>query len=67
MCIDVLLARFPELRHFESSDPKFREQKGQAAMQLLADVACANTDCLRVGRDWRDQVQRVRQYASGGL
>eukprot|EP00969_Alexandrium_andersonii_P169595 7497038-Alexandrium_andersonii.AAC.1 len=49
MCIEVLLARFPELKHFQSSDPNFLEEKGQAAMQLLADLACSEKDCLRVG------------------
>eukprot|EP00969_Alexandrium_andersonii_P355420 15444362-Alexandrium_andersonii.AAC.1 len=48
-CFDVLLARFPELRRLEASDPKFRGAKGTTALQLVADLACANPSCLRVG------------------
>eukprot|EP00969_Alexandrium_andersonii_P073623 3246905-Alexandrium_andersonii.AAC.1 len=27
VCIEILIARFPELKHFEASDPKFHEDK----------------------------------------
>eukprot|EP00969_Alexandrium_andersonii_P217285 9598583-Alexandrium_andersonii.AAC.1 len=37
--VEILLARFPELRHLEASDAQLRERKGIAALQLVADVA----------------------------
>eukprot|EP00969_Alexandrium_andersonii_P156536 6920449-Alexandrium_andersonii.AAC.1 len=41
--------RFPELRHLAASDAQFREKKGIVALQMVADIACVNADCLRVG------------------
>eukprot|EP00969_Alexandrium_andersonii_P363300 15461627-Alexandrium_andersonii.AAC.1 len=49
MALEVILERFPELKHFRASDRTFYTTRGPAATQLLADLACQNEECRRVG------------------
>eukprot|EP00969_Alexandrium_andersonii_P308583 13639806-Alexandrium_andersonii.AAC.1 len=46
--LELLLERFPELKHFRASERGNFYKRGPAALQLLADLACQNDECRRV-------------------